>query len=248
LYYSKSNRPLESYGGSAFLNAPTGRYLDVSTSSLLAPFVNSNGIVGKDGAEIWISFLVRATKLDRIEAGIYFGSSFKFAFTNGMTHLAPAVPLLLNTDYLVIEHLRFGTNGTDVREEYFNPFPGLASPVGAQGTNIISGNMRFAPGIALYGSAQPASAAMIDELRIGESYADVAPLRPVLLTNVVYSGGQMSFDFQSLTGLTHTVETRNDVRTGGWTNYAPFPGDGNLIHITVPTTNSLSRFFRVRTE
>lgn len=41
---------------------------------------------------------------------------------------------------------------------------------------------------------------------------------------------------------------RPGINNGAGTELANFSGDGSVIEVTVPTTNSEARFFRVRTE
>jgi len=246
LTYTKTDRPLGTQGAGAMLGTLTVRSLDTSPLGPFSAMVETNGLVGKEGSEIWVSFLLRPIELNQFFAGVWFGSGFSLYLTNGMTQLAPGVPLAQSTTYFVVEHIRFGANNEDTREEYFNPVPSRDNPGSAQGTNVFLGNMSF-NSVALIGNSSRPSAGTVDELRFGEYYADVSPLSPITLTNIQCTACQMTFTFQSLTGLLHTLETRVAAATGSWNDVTNFLGDGNVIQVMVPTTNE-TQFFRVRTE
>jgi hypothetical protein len=250
LTYSKNNRPLATQGGGAWLLIAPGRNLNTSLLGPFATLLDTNGLIGMEGSDIWVSFLLRPMELNKFLAGVWIGhgasSALTLYLTNGMNELAPGVPLALFTNYFVVEHIRFGTNNNDLREEYFNPVPGRSDPGGAQGTNIFLGSMSF-NSVVLVGNSQVSLAGIVDELRFGESYADVSPLAPVTLTNIQFSAGTMAFSFQSFAGLSHTVETRPSFASGTWTDFTNFSGDGNLIQVTLPMKNSVG-FFRIRTE
>ncbi|MGH7971399.1 MAG: hypothetical protein ACREIC_21990, partial [Limisphaerales bacterium] len=54
------------------------------------------------------------------------------------------------------------------------------------------------------------------------------------------------FYFQSERGLNYIVERSDDLNFTNWVFYKEVLGDGSVIHVSAPATNSNQRFFRVR--
>lgn len=71
-----------------------------------------------------------------------------------------------------------------------------------------------------------------------------------VLTNATFSAGQFSASFQSQSGITYTVEYKNDLNTVAWTTLTTIPGDGTLKTFTDPGPLSPTgnRFYRVSAQ
>lgn len=252
LTYTNSNRPLATQGAAAMLLSASWRLLDTTPSGPFTSLIDGNGLIGKEGTAVWISYLLRPIELNQFVAGVWMGrdtpnNGFALYLTNGITQLAQGVPFSLLTNYFVVERIQFRANNNDLREQYFNPVPGTPTPFGAQGTNVFTGDMRFNT-VYLVGNSVRSPAGIVDELRFGQSYADVAVLPQVRLTDLHYSTGYLAFRFQTLASLQYILEMRPGVNNGAWSELTNFSGDGSVIEVTVPTTNSEARFFRVRTD
>ena len=164
---------------------------------------------------------------------------------NEQAELVPGIPLVLSNAYLVVEQVLFGTGNNDTRVEYVNPVPGLQSPTAAEAANTYFGN--FSLRYVAYASGVAGTSVQWDEFRIGEHFVDVAPLPPVILSNIQYSSGTMRFSFLSETGQLYAIESRSDLLTGNWSGLTNVLGDGNLVQVVIQTTNTPIRYFRVRT-
>jgi hypothetical protein len=70
----------------------------------------------------------------------------------------------------------------------------------------------------------------------------VAPV-PVLSPQL--SGGSFNLSFQSVSGQSYTLYYNDNLGTTNWLPYTNVTGNGGTLQLTVPTTNSAQRFFRV---
>ena len=252
LTFTNASRVLAVQGASGGAGLPlVVRRLNTAGSGPFISLLDTNGWVGKDGTDIWISFLIRPVKLDNQAVGILFGDldgnvpGFWVSVANGISQLAPGVPLVVSNTYFVVEHIQFGAGNADVRNEYFNPVPGGTNLIGAQGTNSYSGDFRL-NSVTFYTNGR--GLLLVDELRYGESYADVAPLPPIILTNLQLSADQFGFSFLSQDGNMHEVEATTNLQIGTWENVTNITGDGATKWFFRSVTNAESRFFRVRTH
>ncbi len=59
------------------------------------------------------------------------------------------------------------------------------------------------------------------------------------------SGGSFQLSFQSVNGQSYTLYYNNSLSTTNWLPYTNVTGNGNLMQLSVPVTNSTQRFFRV---
>lgn len=251
LGYTNSGFCLASAGGSASFRV-TARAVDTGASGPFASKLDTNGYVGREGTEIWFSYLVRPTQIDQNGAGIQFanaptandGTGFALWLTNGQPQLVPGVPLILTNTYFVVEHVAFQTNDADLRTEFINPIPGQSSPIGAQTTNTYLGNYSFKY-VTLYNAFSQFN---VDELRIGDSYADVSPLPLIVLTNIQMSVGQFGFSFLSQGGKLHTVEATTNLITDTWHGITNIVGDGTTKALMFPATAGEIRYFRLNTQ
>ena len=82
-------------------------------------------------------------------------------------------------------------------------------------------------------------AGWIDELHFSPASAP-----PLLAPTVV--GTNFVFSFQSQTGLTHTIEFNDDLKTTNWVFLQTITGDGSLKQVTSPVVTVPQRFFRGR--
>ena len=74
-----------------------------------------------------------------------------------------------------------------------------------------------------------------------------APL-PVLITNIVRTGANLQFSFQTLAGRPHTVQSRTNLLVGTWIDLTNFTGDGSMRQFSFQTTNPPAKYFRVKTQ
>jgi hypothetical protein len=75
-------------------------------------------------------------------------------------------------------------------------------------------------------------------------------LQQIAMTNVLISGANISFTFQTLPGHTNMIQTGTNLATGNWitvTNMV-FLGMGETRKISFPLTNSPSAYFRVQAQ
>ena len=61
-----------------------------------------------------------------------------------------------------------------------------------------------------------------------------------------HSGGGLLLNFQTLAGLSYTIQQNTNLIRTNWIDFAHFTGDGSLTQWTVPVTNAAQIFFRVR--
>ena len=129
--------------------------------------------------------------------------------------------------------LSYGTNRFDV-DYTSNDFAGVvfttpvdnsATPIRTWSANLNLGSLAF------------------DNFVVGAP----APL-PVVLTNIMRSGNNLQFSFQTLAGRPHTIQARTNLVVGSWINLTNFIGDGSLKQFSFPGTNPPTRFFRVSTQ
>ncbi|MEN9676797.1 MAG: tRNA(Glu)-specific nuclease WapA precursor, partial [Verrucomicrobiota bacterium] len=169
-------------------NLPSLRRLDPVGHELLLDGTS----FGLDGTELWLSFLVR--REPNFPAGCYGGLSLFNGGTEklfvgiptGATHWSlqqydPGIfttfstaPVTAGETALLVLRLQFGVSGTQDRVELFvNPSPGVlpTTPAAVRtGPNLVFDRLRIQSG-----PVGPASPTSIDEIRLGENYADVTP-------------------------------------------------------------------------
>jgi hypothetical protein len=205
-YLSLATAPGCLVGGKSYLSL--GRRLDVGSASPLSDVSDANGLLGKPGARIWLSFLVRRDTTDTSELrvvwhnnpiswymnapGISFGTFGSTSTVNGVQHWTlrlggtsywdTGVPVTRGESVFVVMRVDFAADATAVAC-YVNP-TSLGGPPPSQPT--VSGQV--APGIALrslhfYGG-NDRETATLDEIRLGSTYASVTPvsMAPIGLT------------------------------------------------------------------
>ena len=157
--------------------------------------LRTNGRFGLDGTELWLSFLARRdtdftiadfaglTLADggsqELFVGCVAGASrwsmqlLDLGGAPGNTTPAANAPLVTGETALLVLRLRFGVSGTQDRVELFvNPPPGVTptTPDAARtGADIRFNQVRLQSG------SSRTAAMSFDELRLGESFADVVP-------------------------------------------------------------------------
>jgi hypothetical protein len=208
-----------------------------------------SGLIGKAGTDVWFSFLLNPTVAYSGQGflpGVYLfpgQCGVGFDSLQNKTNFAPNVPVVFGQTYLVVIHIMFGGVGNDSLVEYFNPVPGGSSPVGVQGTNVLTGDFRFS---SVYlnggGTGGHPTAMQVDEIRLGTTYADVAPtLIPPLYLMMVSNAPVLVWPDD---GAAHTVQTTTNLSSGNWvtvSNTAPMVGV-YLTNTPVPPNG----FFRLQ--
>jgi len=191
-------------GGDAWTSA--GRRLNVSETwqppTVYTPYTKvgpgGSSYVGAEGSNLWFSALVRqqASNNDyelqltpqgiswvpdgnpRIEIGLSGGTwQLQCADTNGtVSTTSTGIARALNTTYLMVLHVMFG-DGNDVVDLFVNPASiGGDAPVTPSASVTLTHDLYFRSFRFYPGSG--ANNGYVDEVRIGETYADVTPAVP----------------------------------------------------------------------
>ena len=149
--------------------------------------------------------------------------------TQNASFVPPGAPdVVVNQTYLLVAHIHYatgvGTDTADMMSLYVNPTPGGSVPAIADvsytdtmGTTI--GEMSFD---RVRFASQNGRDWLFDELRIGDSFADVAPLLP---PNTDFNGGGTDIsDFHVLrmNYLTGTTNAQGDANFDGFVNHVDF--------------------------
>jgi T5SS/PEP-CTERM-associated repeat protein len=84
----------------------------------------------------------------------------------------------------------------------------------------------------------------------GSVTSSVAMLRVLVPTEVQASliGSELVFGFSTTSNLDYTVEFKNTLDDASWTPLETIPGTGGFLSVTNFTTNSATRFFRLRVD
>lgn len=136
--------------------------------------------------DVWISFLFRLPASNSLYEGINFyrGSTSIFAISNSSTTTDPNITLNKGTPgydsgigefgktYFIVLHLTANgaTDGNDLLELYVDPL--LSGPVGDPVISISGADLSFD---RLRIAGQNGATLEVDELRIGETFSDIAP-------------------------------------------------------------------------
>jgi uncharacterized repeat protein (TIGR03803 family) len=68
---------------------------------------------------------------------------------------------------------------------------------------------------------------------------------PVQISSTQASGGSFNLSFPSVSGQNYTLYYNDNLATTNWLPYTNVSGNGGTLQLTVPTTNSVQRFFRI---
>jgi hypothetical protein len=148
---------------------------------------------GTTGSDFWVSYLMRRGTDSNAYSGLHiFGGSGTYfvgepgggtgdntlIIGNGddSTYVSSGVPFEANRDYFIVSHIETGP-GNDRATLYVNPTPGAQAPTGG----VTYSASDFIPGLPSFrfeGFGPGNLTASFDELRIGDTYADVAPAVP----------------------------------------------------------------------
>jgi hypothetical protein len=85
----------------------------------------------------------------------------------------------------------------------------------------------------------------------GSTPSDIALLTvvaPPALSSVGFDGTNVVFSFASASNLTYQVEYKNTLNDPVWAPLKSVTGDGSVLSVMEPPTNSPSRFYRLRIE
>lgn len=91
------------------------------------------------------------------------------------------------------------------------------------------------------------SAPQLDAVRL-ENLPQANPPKGVTLVNPSRAGGNFSFAFQSQSGRSHRVQSKNDLAATAWQTLATLSGAGQTLTFTDNTASAGARFYRVTTE
>ncbi len=207
-------------------NFIASRQLDVAGAFTNQLVVGSNpAVIGRDGTTLWISMLLRrevndATQMafslanaddlaniNNLRIGVgYYGASSDNAGqrfwtllvnnppTDNFIFTRTAVPITNGVPVLAVLRLQFGA--TDQIDLFINPTPGGAAPVTPAATRSTTGgsNILFRT-IAFWTSANNSNASL-DEIRLGDSFADVTPTNPPVIApgSVQFSAANFSIN------------------------------------------------------
>jgi hypothetical protein len=135
-------------------------------------------------------------------------------------------------------------------------FGGSAALVGSLNVNVVGG---FVPAIGsqfqvvsstgrsgIFNSVDvPAGISVI--YSNNGVFLDVTGLVPVQIFNTRLSGGNLQFQFNTVSGQSYTVEWNDDLTTNNWAFYTNFIGSGAVFQFQVPVmANPAQNFYRVR--
>ena len=169
--------------------ATTGNHADGN-------FMNRQVDRGTTGADFWVSYLMRRSANSTGSAawsgllvsggsGQYFigepgggtgDNTLIIGSGDDFTYVSSGVPFEDGRDYFVVTHIETGP-GNDRATLYVNPTPGAQAPTGGatySGSDFIPG----LPGFGFQGFGANNVTFSFDELRVGATYADVAPVVP----------------------------------------------------------------------
>jgi hypothetical protein len=159
-------------------------------------YMNRQVARGTTGADFWVGYLMRRTAdttgspdwsglLMTGGTGTYFvgepgggagDNTLIIGSGDDSTYVSSGVPFEPGRDYFIVSHIETGA-GNDRATLYVNPTPGTEAPTGGvtfSGSNFIPGVPMFAFDANVSGTVT----ASFDELRIGDTYAEVAPAVP----------------------------------------------------------------------
>ena len=174
------------------LEGPTGT-AGTLLSYQLSPFTLT-------GNEFWVSFLMRQGAVSTGWTGMAMLSNGVGMYVIGEPGGGPGdgtlvisggsdgsavssgVPFEANRDYFLVGHVQRGP-GNDLATLYVNPTPGTEPPAGGvtySGTDFLGGPTLF----TFHVVAAPTITASFDELRVGTTYAEVAPVVPEPTTSL----------------------------------------------------------------
>ena len=153
---------------------------------------------GADGSETWLSFVVQPNRTGLSNfLGLTFGSSSATVayagYTGSVFNIGQAGSLLSSpvfgatpqdgTATLLVVRMQH-LPGNDTLTLYVNPTPGASGPGSALSASTSLNLGTFSRIGISGGSGLASNAARIDEIRVGQSYADVAPsAAPVIASN-----------------------------------------------------------------
>ena len=255
--FSQSNRSLVVTGGKGDIIANSGAHAGVNRNLNVLPggpfdalLETGSGLIGKAGTDVWFGFLLNPTIAHSGQTGVLPGVYLSpglcgvgFDSLQNKPNFAPNVPVNFGQTYSVVIHIMFGGGGNDSLVEYYNPVPGGSAPLGAQGTNQLTGDFRFSfVNLNGGGTAGFATAMQVDEIRLGTTYADVAPtLIPPLYLMMVSNAPVLVWPDD---GAAHTVQTTTNLSSGPWVTVSnPVPMVGvYLTNSPVPP----NAFFRLQ--
>ncbi|EHR71852.1 putative Ig domain-containing protein,Cadherin domain-containing protein [Burkholderiales bacterium JOSHI_001] len=192
-----------------------------STLSTAEATRNLAAAVGAEGTTTWVSFLVRPNRTGTADfMGLQFGNTSAttgFVGYNGSGFILGRAGALSaatvsgvnaqagQTTLLVLKLQSVA--GNDTATLYVNPTPGLADPNSLRSVSVS--NLDFGSftriGVSA-GNGFGMNAAVLDEIRVGTSFLDVAPTSVATAPVITSNGGGTTADFT-------VAETRRDVTT-----------------------------------
>ena len=69
---------------------------------------------------------------------------------------------------------------------------------------------------------------------------------PAQIVNPMLSGTNFAFSYGTVSNQSYTVQRNDDLATTNWVFYTNFTGNGSLMQVLAPVTNTPQRFFRVK--
>lgn len=222
-----------------------------------------SGGFGLAGTEIWFSCLLRrdsgtpnaslfgvALNTETDTPSVFFGQAggqtnwgFQKGFFNSPSpgESAPSVvPVLNGETVLLLARLAFTASYFGSVELWVNPVPGgTLGPPQAALTNSFHR-------IASVSVERDNASGSWDEIRLGTSYAAVAPGSRPVLKSLILAGANFSFSFQTLVGRSYSVEVKTNLAAGFWQVFTNLTGDGSLRQIAAPISENSQSFFRLR--
>lgn len=182
--------------GRSFLLEGYGTRVDRTLNTTAFPALTTNNRFGRDNTTVWVSFLVRKETSDRdfgatdtlglmlqngFNPAVLFGATPRADFW-GMSLTNAGVPTFVTNStvaitngstVLLVARLNFGTNGpNDSVALFVNPTPGSTPTT----PDALAHGLDFQFNAIRIFAGSGDTSGYVDEVRIGENYADVAPV------------------------------------------------------------------------
>ena len=136
----------------------------------------------------------------------------------------------------------FYVDGAGLPQVTYNSVFEFSTPaaIAAQGDNLGGSFLGNIDELAIYNRALTAA-----EIQSIYTVGSLGKCKPLTILPQG-SGAGFNFGFQSVSNQSYTIQRNDDLTTANWIFYTNFTGNGSLMQLVAPVTNTPHRFFRVR--